>query len=323
MVTVWRGSTEKASPLPVNGKGNDMNKQQIVKKKKMKREWLKGYLFIMPNFIGFLIFMAIPIIMGLIISFTDYNGFGSFQFVGLDNYIKMFQDEYFQVSFVNNIFYTLVTVPGTIVVSLLLAVAVNTGIKASGFFKTMFFFPTITSMVAVGIVWALIFNPYTGPLNQILQSLGIKNPPQWLASSDTALLSVMLVAIWKNAGYYMVILLAGLQSIPEQLYEAAQIDGAGAVKRFFRITLPMLSPTMFMVLILNIISSFQVFDLINIMTEGGPGRSTNVLVYRIYQEGFQQLEFGYASAMAYFLFLIVLIVTLIQFRGQKKWVTYM
>ena len=145
----------------------------------------------------------------------------------------------------------------------------------------------------------------------------------WLASSKTALLSIMIVAIWKQAGYYMVILLAGLQSIPQQLYEAAQIDGAGAIKRFFNVTLPMLSPTMFMVLILNIISSFQVFDLINIMTEGGPGRSTNVLVYRIYQEGFQQLKFGYASAMAYFLFLIVLIVTLIQFRGQKKWVTYM
>ncbi len=300
-----------------------MSGQKVAKKRKFKKEWLKGYLFIMPNFIGFFIFMAVPIVMGLFISFTDYNGFGFSKFVGLSNYIKMFQDEYFQVSFFNNLLYTLVTVPGTIIASLLLAVAVNAGIKGSGLFKTMFFFPTITSMVAVGIVWALIFNPYTGPLNQILQSLGIENPPMWLASSDTALWSVMLVAIWKNAGYYMVILLAGLQSIPAQLYEAAQIDGAGAVKRFFKITLPMLSPTMFMVVILNIISSFQVFDLINIMTEGGPGRSTNVLVYRIYQEGFQQLEFGYASAMAYFLFLIVLIVTLIQFKGQKKWVTYM
>ena len=292
-------------------------------KKKFKREWRKGYRFILPNFIGFLIFMAIPIVMGLGISFSDYGGFGMPKFVGISNYVKMFQDEYFRVSFVNNILYTLVTVPGTIVAALLLALAVNTGIKGSGFFKTMFFFPTITSMVAVGIVWGIIFNPYTGPLNQILEAIGIQNPPMWLASSKTALLSIMIVAIWKQAGYYMVILLAGLQSIPQQLYEAAQIDGAGAIKRFFNVTLPMLSPTMFMVLILNIISSFQVFDLINIMTGGGPGRSTNVLVYRIYQEGFQQLKFGYASAMAYFLFLIVLIVTLIQFRGQKKWVTYM
>lgn len=300
-----------------------MGKQEIGKKGRLKKEWIKGYLFILPNFIGFFIFMAVPIIMGLVISFTNYNGFGMPDFVGISNYIKMFQDEYFQISFLNNMLYTLVTVPGTIVVSLLLAVAVNAGMKGSGLFKTMFFFPTITSMVAVGIVWSMIFNPYTGPLNQILKAIGIDNPPMWLASSDTALLTVMLVAIWKQAGYYMVILLAGLQSIPKQLYEAAEIDGAGAISRFFKITLPMLSPTMFMVLILNIISSFQVFDLINIMTEGGPGRATNVLVYRIYQEGFQQLQFGYASAMAYFLFLIVLIVTLIQFRGQKKWVTYM
>lgn len=300
-----------------------MGQDKVMKKRKFKREWLKGYLFILPNFVGFFIFMAVPIIMGLAISFTDYSGFGMPDFIGLKNYVEMFQDEYFQVSLVNNLLYTLVTVPGTIVVSLLLAVAVNTGIKGKGFFKTMFFFPTITSMVAVGIVWAMILNPYTGPLNQFLKAIGIDNPPMWLASSDTALLTVMLVAIWKQAGYYMVIILAGLQSIPKQLYEAAEIDGAGSIARFFKITLPMLSPTMFMVLILNIINSFQVFDLINIMTEGGPGRSTNVLVYRIYQEGFQQLKFGYASAMAYFLFLIVLIVTLIQFRGQKKWVTYM
>lgn len=300
-----------------------MDRQGIGKKGKFKKEWIKGYLFILPNFVGFFIFMAVPIIIGLVISFTDYNGFGIPDFVGISNYIEMFQDEYFQISFLNNMLYTLVTVPGTIVVSLLLAVAVNVGIKGSGLFKTMFFFPTITSMVAVGIVWSMIFNPYTGPLNQILKAIGIDNPPMWLASSDTALLTVMLVAIWKQAGYYMVIILAGLQSIPKQLYEAAEIDGAGAISRFFKITLPMLSPTMFMVLILNIISSFQVFDLINIMTEGGPGRATNVLVYRIYQEGFQQLQFGYASAMAYFLFLIVLIVTLVQFRGQKKWVTYM
>lgn len=300
-----------------------MEQNLSIKKNKIKKEWIKGYLFILPNFIGFFIFMAVPIIMGLVISFTDYSGFGIPNFIGLKNYIEMFQDEYFQVSLLNNLLYTIVTVPGTIVVSLLLAVAVNTGIKGKSFFKTMFFFPTITSMVAVGIVWSMIVNPYTGPLNQFLKAVGIENPPMWLASSDTALFTVMFVAIWKQAGYYMVILLAGLQSIPKQLYEAAEIDGAGAVARFFKITLPMLSPTMFMVVILNIINSFQVFDLINIMTEGGPGRSTNVLVYRIYQEGFQQLRFGYASAMAYFLFLIVLIVTLIQFRGQKKWVTYM
>lgn len=286
------------------------------------KKYLKGYLFLLPNFIGFFIFMAIPIIMGLIISFTDYNGFSQFNFIGLKNYIDMFRDEYFLVSLGNNLLYTAVTVPGIVVFALLLAVAVNTGIRCSGLFKTMFFLPNISSMVAVGIVWAMLFNPTMGPINNFLRSLGIENPPQWISASDSALWSIMLVDIWKKAGYYMVILLAGLQSIPKQLYEAASIDGAGAVKKFFKITLPMLSPTMFMVMVLCIIQSFQVFDLVNIMTQGGPGRSTNVLVFRIYQEGFQKLQFGYASAMAYFLFLIVLIVTLIQFRGQKKWVNY-
>ena len=286
------------------------------------KNYLKGYLFLLPNFIGFFIFMAIPIIMGLIISFTDYNGFSQFNFIGLKNYIDMFRDEYFLVSLGNNLLYTAVTVPGIVVFALLLAVAVNTGIRCSGLFKTMFFLPNISSMVAVGIVWAMLFNPTMGPINNFLRSLGIENPPQWISASDSALWSIMLVDIWKKAGYYMVILLAGLQSIPKQLYEAASIDGAGAVKKFFKITLPMLSPTMFMVMVLCIIQSFQVFDLVNIMTQGGPGRSTNVLVFRIYQEGFQKLQFGYASAIAYFLFLIVLIVTLIQFRGQKKCVNY-
>ena len=267
--------------------------------------------------------MALPIIMGLIISFTDYNGFSQFNFVGLKNYINMFHDEYFKVSLWHNLIYTAVTVPGTIVTALLLAVVINKGIKGSGLFKTMFFLPNISSMVAVGIVWAAIFNPTQGPLNLFLKSLGIMNPPMWLSSTKTALFSVMLVAIWKQSGYYMIIILAGLQSVPTQLYEAASIDGADGIKKFFKITLPMLSPTMFMVLILSIINSFQVFDLINIMTDGGPGRSTNVLVYRIYQEGFQKLQFGYASAMAYFLFVIIMVITLIQFREQKKWVSYM
>lgn len=293
-----------------------------VNRKKMK-SYLKGYLFLLPNFAGFFVFMALPIIFGFIISLTNYNGFNQFDFVGLKNYIDMFQDEYFTVSLWNNLKYTLVTVPGTVIAALLLAVAVNTGMKGTKLFRTLYFLPHITSMVAVGIVWAIIFNPTTGPVNQTLLALGSDHLPQWLSSSKMALPTIMLISIWKQAGYYMIILLAGLKSVPQQLYEAASIDGAGAVKKFFKITLPILSPTMFMVIILNVIGSFQVFDLINIMTQGGPGRSTNVLVYRIYQEGFRNLDFGYASAMAYFLFLIVLIITLIQFKGQKKWVSYM
>ena len=299
-------------------------KKQIsgVKVKYRKSEVISGYLFILPSLVIFITFMIIPIFMGLYISLTDYDGFKTMNFVGLQNYAAMFKDSYFLVSFKNNIVYTLFTVPGTLILSLLLAVAVNKGIKGSSVFKTVFFFPYITSMVAVGIIWTLLFNPTVGPINNFLKSIGIANPPGWLLSTKSALPAVMIVTVWKWAGYYMIIFLAGLQGIPKQLYEASEVDGASGLTKFFHITLPLLSPTTFLILILLIINSFQVFDLINIMTEGGPGRATNVLVYRIYQEGFKYMHFGYASAEAYFLFAIILIITGIQFWGQKKWVVY-
>ena len=293
-----------------------------VKVKYRKSEVISGYLFILPSLVIFITFMIIPIFMGLYISLTDYDGFKTMNFVGLQNYAAMFKDSYFLVSFKNNIVYTLFTVPGTMILSLLLAVAVNKGIKGSSVFKTVFFFPYITSMVAVGIIWTLLFNPTVGPINNFIKSIGIANPPGWLLSTKSALPAVMIVTVWKWAGYYMIIFLAGLQGIPKQLYEASEVDGASGLTKFFHITLPLLSPTTFLILILLIINSFQVFDLINIMTEGGPGRATNVLVYRIYQEGFKYMHFGYASAEAYFLFAIILIITGIQFRGQKKWVVY-
>lgn len=299
-------------------------KKQIsgVKVKYRKSEVISGYLFILPSLVIFITFMIIPIFMGLYISLTDYDGFKTMNFVGLQNYAAMFKDSYFLVSFKNNIVYTLFTVPGTLILSLLLAVAVNKGIRGSSVFKTVFFFPYITSMVAVGIIWTLLFNPTVGPINNFLKSIGIANPPGWLLSTKSALPAVMIVTVWKWAGYYMIIFLAGLQGIPKQLYEASEVDGASGLTKFFHITLPLLSPTTFLILILLIINSFQVFDLINIMTEGGPGRATNVLVYRIYQEGFKYMHFGYASAEAYFLFAIILIITGIQFWGQKKWVVY-
>lgn len=287
------------------------------------RQYLTGYLFLLPNFICFLVFVFVPIIMGLGISFTDYNGFNKFNFVGLSNYAAMFKDEYFRISLKNNILYTLGTVPVTVILALILAAVLNSNIKGKSFLRTLYFFPNISSMVAVGIVWGMLYNPSKGLINGVLGALGVANTPKWLASSSTALLSVMIVAVWKQLGYYMVILLSGMQSIPKSLYESAELDGANAVQRFFHVTIPLLSSTLFMVIILMIIGSFQVFDLISIMTDGGPGASTNVLVYRIYQEGFKYLRFGFASAEAYFLFLIICVVTLLQFIGQKKWVTYL
>ena len=214
------------------------------------------------------------------------------------------------------------TVPLTLIFALILALAVDKAFLGSGFFKTVYFFPNLTSMVAIGCVAMMLFNPTAGPINSFLSSLGVSKEslPKWFMSTKSALWTVILVVVWKQAGYYMILFIGGLKAIPQHLYEAAKIDGANSWQSFWYITRPMLSPTIFMCLILCIIASFQVFDIINVTTQGGPGRATTVLVFRIYTEGFTNWKMGYASAMAYFLFMIVLVVTLIQWRGQKNWV---
>ena len=272
-----------------------------------RREAISGYLYL--------------IILGLLISFTDYNGF-KWNFVGLHNYIKMFGDSQFKAALVNNLIYSLVSVPLTIAFSLILALALNRKLFGGGFFKTVFFFPNLTSMVAIGCIAMLLFQPVDGPVNQVLRGIGIaqEHLPKWFMSTKTALLTVIIVVVWKQAGYYMIMFMGGLKSIPNHLYEAAQIDGANSWKLFWHVTWPMLSPTTFMVTILCFIASFQVFDIINVTTQGGPGRSTSVLVFRIYKEAFGEWKMGYASAIAYFLFVIILIITLIQWQGQKNWV---
>ena len=188
-------------------------------------------------------------------------------------------------------------------------------------FKTIFFFPQLTSSVAFGIIFVCLFRG-SGPINGVLQAIGVENPPKWLTSTDWSMITITIVSVIKNMGYYMVLFLAGLQTIPVDLYEASSLDGASGWKQFKAVTLPMLSPTTFLCSIMCLINSFKVFDLVNIMTDGGPGRSSNVLVYRIYQEAFVNYKFGYASTYAVVLFLIVFVITMIQFRGQKKWVNY-
>jgi multiple sugar transport system permease protein len=244
------------------------------------------------------------------------------EFVGLKNYIKMFSNETFQISIKNNVIYTFVSVPAAIILGLVVAMMLNEKLKCLKIFRAIYFMPYLTSMIAVAVVWSAFYHPSMGPINLFLKSIGMTSPPRWLSSSDWALIAVMIMSVWKGFGYNMVILLAGLQGVPDELYEAANIDGASQFKKFWYVTLPMLSPTLFFVSIMGIISSFKVFDQIYMMTEGGPGRATNVLVYYIYRESFQNNRFGYASAVSYVLFAIILIITLIQFRGQKKWVNY-
>lgn len=299
-----------------------MNKNKTHMNRMQKREAVAGYLCLLPNFLGFAIFTVIPIIIGFCISLTDYSGFPGFKFVGLSNYLAMFRDSQFTAALKNNIVYAVLVVPFTLLVALLLALVLNRGVKLNGFFKTVYFFPNLTSMVAIGCVSMMIFQPSGGIMNQALEMLGVaqEHLPKWFNSTATALITVVIVVVWKTAGYYMVMFLGGLKNIPSHLYEAAKIDGANFWQCFWNVTWPMLSPTTFMVTILCFISSFQVFDIIQITTDAGPGRATSVLAYRIYTEAFQNWKMGYASAIAYFLFLIIFVITIIQWRGQKKWV---
>lgn len=291
-----------------------------------KAKWRRsaiGWAFVLPSLIVFILLMFLPILLGFWYSLTDYTGLSKeMNFIGLEHYIKMFSDRYFRVSLKNNVIYAVLYTVLTMILSLFLATMLHMVTKGRKLFRTVFFLPYVTSMVSVAIIWKMIFNPMSGPLNTILTQLGIENPPQWLASTTWALYAVIIVSVWKSCGYYMLIFLAGLQNIPDSLYESAALDGASGLQKYVRITLPMVSPTIFLNMILVTISSFQVFDLINVMTEGGPGMSTNVLAYRIYYEGFKRMNMGYASAIAYFLFAVILIITALQFVIQKRWVHY-
>jgi multiple sugar transport system permease protein len=299
-----------------------MNSSKKVKSKTIRRNRLIAYTFLLPSIIGFVLFILGPVIASFLMSFTSWNGFGVVEFIGLDNYKQLLKDENFKISFINSILFMVISVPITLFLSMLIAVALNQGIRFVKVFRTAVFLPYVTATIAVAAVWQLIFNPTMGPINGALMKFGIEQPPGWLSSPTWALISVSIVYIWHSVGYYMILFLAGLQGIPDYLYEAAELDGAGPVRKFFNITVPMLSPVLFFTTIIGIINSFKIFDLIYVLTGGGPGRSTHVLVYDIYNTAFKQFEYGYASAMAYVLFLLILIISIIQFRGQKKWVNY-
>ena len=272
-----------------------------------------GLLFILPAMLGILIFIIIPIFCSFGLSFTKWDLLNSVQFVGFDNYKALFNDNLFYKILSNTIIFALsVSVLG-VVIPLVLASILNAKIRGSEFFKSAYFLPFITPMVVIGIVWAWIFDPNIGFLSQILH-IHIN----WLYDSNFAMPALIIVSVWKLIGYNMIIFLSGFSNISQNLFEAARIDGANAVQTFKNITVPLLSPTIFFVIIITAISSFQVFDLIYLMTEGGPFDSTNVLVYAIYKNAFEYFNVGRASAIAYVLFTIILILTLIQWNLRKK-----
>lgn len=296
-------------------------KRKGLLSKDVKRN-LVAYSFIAPNFIGFLVFTLGPIIFAFALAFTSWDGNNPIEFVGIQNFIDMVDDTRFKAAFVNTIVYSVASVPLTLVVSLMLAIVLNNKIKGKSIFRAIGFFPYVASMVAVTAVWNMIFSPGAGIVNVMLNTLGVPvdQLPRWAADKDWAMFTVVLFTVWKSMGYYMVIYLAGLQGIPGELYEAASIDGANKLQKLWYVTIPQLRPTTFFVVIILTINCFKVYDLIYMITQGGPGTSTLVLVYHVYEAAFvTKSDFGYASASAMVLFLMVLIVTIIQFRSEKKY----
>jgi len=292
--------------------------------KKSTKELFVAYSFIAPNFIGFAVFTLIPLVFALFLSFLNWDGANPIQFAGLRNFIRLGSDERFWIAMRNTLVYTVGVVPLTMACALFLAILLNQKIKARNFFRTVAFFPYVASLVAVAVVWNFIFSPVRGPVNNLLSyitKLPVESLPQWAADRHWALPTVIFFSVWKNMGYYMVIYLAGLQGINAELYEAADIDGAGKWQRFLNVTFPQLAPTTFFIMMMLIITSFKVYDIFINIFAGGDGAlsdTTRVLVYQIYNTAFRTLQFGYASAIAMVLLVLVVGITFFQFRLEKR-----
>ena len=288
----------------------------------MRYRWYVPYLFILLAMIGLFVFRLGPIVFAISMAFTDWSPFGSPSFIGLDNFIDLFTSPDFWRILFNTLLFSGIFVPSIVIFSLLLAVLLNQGLKGTTIFRVMYFAPVVTSTVAVGIVWKWIFSSDVGAVNFILRSIGISNPPSWLSDGKYALMIVAFVFAWKRVGYYMIIYLAGLQDIPKTFVEAAMIDGANKFKIFRYITLPLITPTMFFVMIMSLIDSFRNFEIIYTMTRGGPGIASTTLSYYVFQNAFELFQMGYASSIAVMLLLIVGTITFLNFLYRSKWVKY-
>ncbi|ALS29853.1 ABC transporter permease [Paenibacillus sp. 32O-W] len=285
-----------------------------------QREAIDCYVFISPAVLGLLLFMLGPIVFSAYISFTDYDILSTPEWVGLQNYAELFRDPFFWLSLKITFIYAIVSVPLGLIVALLLAMLLNQSLKGIYLFRVIYYLPAVISGVAVALLWKWIFNPEFGLLNWFLGLFGIKGP-MWIFSEDWALPSIIIMSLW-SVGGSMLIYLAGLQGIPTELYEAAEIDGANRFRRFLNVTLPMLSPVIFFNLVMGIIGSLQVFTEGYVMTQGGPNNSTLFSVLYLYRQAFNYFSMGYASAMAWVLFLIILALTLLVFRSSPMWVFY-
>ena len=288
-----------------------------------RREEREFYLFISPWIIGFILFGAGPIIASAVISFTEWSLLSSPRWTGLQNYRRLIRDPLFTITLKNTLIYAVASVGLGVVVVFLLALLLNQKVRSIALFRTIFYLPSVVAGIATALLWVNIFHPDFGLINYALARFGIQGPG-WLQSPQWAMPALIIMSVW-GAGGAMVIYLAGLQSIPEQLYEAASLDGAGPLRKFWHITVPMMSPVIFFNLIVGFITSLQAFVLILVMTAptpGGPANSTLVYGLYLYRNAFQNFEMGYASAMAWVLFLVIMLITAIQFRLAQRWVFY-
>lgn len=284
-------------------------------------EAVVAYVLLVPVLVGILVFSLGATLASLGISFADWSLTGRIEWVGAANYARMLRDPLFWKALSNTTWYVLGTVAVGIPLALFTAVAMNQKIRGMGIYRTIYFLPVVSSTVAVALLWSWLYASDYGILNWLLARVGLPGVP-WLASPRWALPSIMIMSIWRYLGYDATIFLAGLQSVPEELYEAAKIDGAGTTRLFRHVTLPLMSPVIFFVVVLSFINAYQVFGEAYIMTRGGPLNSTTTIVYYIFQWAFQRFSMGYASALGYALFVIILALTLVQFRLEGRWVHY-
>lgn len=286
------------------------------------REERAGYAFLLPSLVGTTIFIIIPIVMSLFLGFTDWNpmkGLAGLEFVGVDNFKEILGDERVHAALRNNLIYSLSYVPLTICGALVLATFLNKFVFLKIPIRMMTFMPYISSLVSVATVWMVLLYPENGPVNSILTNVfHIQNPPGWFVSSDWALIGIIMMSVWHDMGYYCIILLANMQGLSQEVYESAAVDGANAVQTFFRITVPMLRSSLFFCITLATINSFKIFDQVNIITEGGPGFSTTVLVQAIYYYAFKEFKIGYAAAVAIVLFLVIFIFSTILQKVEER-----
>ncbi len=288
-----------------------------------RREALAGYLFLLPWALGFALFVAGPMVASAALSFTAFDVARPPRFVGLENYVTAFTtDDRFLNSLKITFVYAIVSVPLALFGSLMLAVLLNQRLRGTALYRTFFFLPSLTPAVAVAILWTWLLQPDVGLFNYLLSLVGVQGP-KWLGSTEWAMPSLIVIALWTGiGGNRMMIFLAGLQGVPQELYDAADIDGAGSLQRFRHVTLPLISPTMFFNLVLGIIAALKVFTVAFIATQGGPAFSTWFITLHIYSQAFKYLEMGYASALAWIFTLILLVLTVVQFRASRHWVHY-